>query len=252
MCFATWPVSATAPDEKVMRKLCALTLLLCLAVLALAQQGTAASGDQPAKHPTIGVVWFTNASVAAPYDRAFRTGLRELGYVDGNNLSIVARYSGGDYVRQHQILQELIGQRVDMLVVSPKGAQDAKEATSAIPIVCPSMGDPVESGLIANIARPGGNLTGLYSQFRETAPKRLELAQELLPHLRRVAVLFDSDLTSEATVAKELSAVAHLEGLTVKAVGARNTRELASALESIAKDRPQALIVTDTPFIELH
>jgi putative ABC transport system substrate-binding protein len=111
---------------------------------------------------------------------AFREGLRELGYIDGKNVTIIARYANGDVARVPVVVDELIALQVDVLAVTPKAVQVAKQRTATIPIVCPDMGNPVRDGLVASLARPGGNLTGAYALDTETNAKRLELIIEVL------------------------------------------------------------------------
>lgn len=136
-----------------------------------------ASADEHQKLPKIGVLLGTNPSAAAPYYEAFRGGLRDLGYIDGGNVTIVVRYAQGDATRYPALLHELIELKVDVLFVAPAAIFAAKEATTTIPIVCPGFqSDPIAAGLVNNLSRPGANITGLYPMGTETDAKRLQLA----------------------------------------------------------------------------
>ena len=154
--------------------------------------------QQDRKLPRVGQVFFVDRTTAEPYDEAFRAGLRALGYVEGENVTIVARYANGDDAQVRPLVRELVALPVDVLLVSPSAVQAAKEATTSVPIVCANMLDAVESGLVASLSRPGGNLTGLTYQEAATDSKRLELARELVPAVRRLAVLFDATSESSA------------------------------------------------------
>ena len=144
--------------------------------------------ENPRRLPRIGQVFGANSVIAKPSDEAFRRGLRNLGYVDGENVIILPRYAHGDSARFPALLSELIALNVDVLVVTSTAVPAAMQATKTIAIVCPTMEDPVEAGLAASFARSGANLTGLYGLFNETDSKRLELAMETVPGLRRAVV----------------------------------------------------------------
>lgn len=144
------------------------------------------------KLPTIGEVWSGDASIAKPFDKAFRSGLRDLGYVEGKNVRILAACANGDVTRVRALVEEMVARRVDVLVVGARTLRIATDVTKTVPIVCPSMGDPLIDGLVASLAQPGGNVTGLYAQAHETQSKRLELAMEVVPGLKTLGVLFDA------------------------------------------------------------
>lgn len=224
-----------------------------LAVIALAIVGWsfafAAAGQNI---PRIGLVWFSNPSVAGPYDLAFREGLREFGYVDGDNIAIIARYANGDVTQMSTALEELIALPVDLLVVSPRVVQVAKQKTATIPIVCPDMGNPLRDGLVRNLARPGGNLTGGYALDTETNAKRLELMKELVPALKRVGVLFDAADVSLVANAKALRPLGESIGVNLLALGVRDWNEIKVALDAIERTKLQALIIFDNPLTEWH
>jgi putative tryptophan/tyrosine transport system substrate-binding protein len=145
-----------------------------------------------ARLPTVGQLWFVGSEVAHPWEDVFRNRLRELGYVEGQNVRIVARYANGDRNRLPTLLNELIASPVDVLLVSTNAVQVATATTRTIPIVSFSLGNAVRDGSITSLAHPGGNLTGMYSLGEETAAKRLELATELIPGLKRIGVIFEA------------------------------------------------------------
>lgn len=183
---------------------------------------------------------------------AFREGLRELGYVDGKNVTIIARYANGDVTQVPTVIDQLIALPVDIIVVSPKAVQVAKQKTTTIPIVCPDMGNPVRDGLVTSLAHPGGNLTGAYALDTETNAKRLELAIELVPALKNVGVMFDATDLSLVANAKALRTLAQRIGVSVRSLAVRDWNEIRSALSRIERDRVQALMIFDNPLTELH
>ena len=195
--------------------------------------------------PTIGLATPVDAATDAPYQQAFREGLRELGYVDGQNIRLLARYADGDPERLRKIIQELIALKVDLLFGD---APPLKAATSTIPIVSPTMSDPVKTGLVASLARPGGNLTGVSAQSFDVAPKQLELAKELIPTLRHVCILFDEhgDADMAAYVRTELPALARQAGISICPISVKNLDGIRAARQVIRKERPQALMLWTT------
>jgi putative ABC transport system substrate-binding protein len=211
-----------------------------------------ADADEGRKLPVVGQVLFTNPSNARPWDEAFRGGLHDLGYVEGKNITVVVRYANGDSSQLPAILQELIALRVDVLWTPSAVVLAAKEATKTIPIVCPTMGDPVEYGLVASLAHPGGNLTGLSWQMTDSDPKRLELAREVVPSLRHLGLLFESYPNSSADV-NAFRRLARSAGIAkVDAFEGRNLEEIQAALKAMDKDRPQALYVWSSNLLSLH
>ena len=142
----------------------------------------AARAQQPAKLPTIGFLGATTASAAGPWTTAFVQRLRELGWIEGRNVAIEYRWAEGRYERFAEIAAEFVRRKVDVIVTAATAPViAAKQATSVIPIVFAVAGDPVGSGLVASLARPGGNVTGLSLQQTDLAGKRLELLREVVP-----------------------------------------------------------------------
>src|SRR5437773_6070523 len=181
-------------------RLCAL--LLALSLPAQAQQ-------QPTKIPSIGYLTTPLLSANAARIGAFRQGLRELGYVEGKNIVIEYRHAEGKFDRLPALAAELVRLKVDVIVTAgPTSTRPAKEATVTIPIVMAFDNDPVGSGVVASLARPGGNITGLATLSPELSGKRLELLKEILPRLSRVAVLGTSTRPGNAQELREVELAA--------------------------------------------
>jgi len=150
-----------------------------------------AIGNQGAKTPKIGILLGSDADAAKPYEDAFRDGLRSLGYVDGSSVVLIPLYAQGDPKRFPALAKELIAADVNILVAAITALPAAMASTHTIPIVAPTMGsDPVGDGLVASVARPGGNVTGGYAGPLE--PKRYQFAIETIPGLKRVGLLFEA------------------------------------------------------------
>ena len=148
------------------------------------------AGAQPTgKVPTIG---YLGPSVFAPWTTAFVDRLRELGWIEGRTIAIEYRYSDGRPERVAEIAAEFVQQKVDVIVTYGGAVAILKQATATIPIVFAIAGDPVRVGLVANLSHPGGNVTGTSVQQAEVAGKRLELLRNVVPHLRRLAIMFDA------------------------------------------------------------
>lgn len=210
-----------------------------------------ADAEDARKLPRIGQVFGSNPIIAKPWDEAFRQGLRDLGYVEGKNVIFLPRYAHGDSARFPALLSELIALNVDVLFVANTAIPAAMQLTKTIPIVAPTMGDPVRAGFAASLAHPGGNLTGGYTLSVETDSKRLELAKEGVPGLRRAAFMFEvSDVDPQEV--NELRALAHGVGVTVHPVGVRNLDEIETALKAMKSNRPQVLILSGSPLTLLH
>ena len=160
---------------------------LCALLVAL---GLSAEAQQPKKVSRLGLLSVTSPSTIADRTEAFRQGLRDLGYVEGKNIVIESRYAEEKQDRLRELAAELVGLKVDVILTAgPTGTRSAKEATVMIPIVMAFDSDPVGSGFVASLARPGGNITGLATLAPEISGKRLELLKETVPRLSHVAVL---------------------------------------------------------------
>jgi putative ABC transport system substrate-binding protein len=216
-----------------------LALSLCV-VVAQAQQ---------AKIPRLGFIIASSAPVQKPRLEAFREGLRELGYVEGKNISIDYRYAEGKPERLPALTAELLQLHVDIIVAaggSPP-AQAAKNASKTIPIVMTNPADGVGDGLVASLAHPGGNLTGLSTFAPELRGKRLELLKEMLPGISRVAVLANRDFQGYGAQAKEIEAAAQSLALNLKFVEVRGANDLDNAFAAISTARSGAILTLSDP-----
>jgi putative tryptophan/tyrosine transport system substrate-binding protein len=181
---------------------------------------------------------------------AFRDGLKRLGYTEGQNISIVYRWAEGSINRLPELAEQLVQQQVDVIVAGGSvGAQAAKRATSIIPIIAAGAGDLVELGLVENLAKPAGNLTGFVAAAPETAAKRMQIMKELLLQSRHAAVLWNSDnfgAQLELAVTKDFAAANHI---VINLYGASDVEQLNIALSGIAKSGADMLIVLSDPLI---
>src|SRR6266542_2144035 len=194
-----------------MRKTGFLSILFVVVLLAIA---VIASAQQPGKVPRIGYLAPQSLSALVMRTEAFRRGLRELGYVEGKNIVIEWRSAEGKVDRLPALAAELVRLKVDVIVTTgPTGTRPAKEATSTIPIVMAQDIDPVGSGFVASLARPGGNITGLSTHYPEISGKQLELLKEILPKLSRAAILGISTSPGNAQALKETELAAGVLGV---------------------------------------
>jgi len=223
--------------------------LFVLIVFALC---SSAEAQQSAKIPTIGYLGagYRSSSLID----AFRQGLRELGYVEGKNILIEYRYAEGKPERLPDLAAELVRLKVNVIVatVTP-AAMAAKKATQTIPIIAVTTADPVGSRLVASLAHPGGNVTGLsLVPGLEMSGKQLELLKEAVPKLTQVAVLIDPGNEPTARFLKEAEKAASSLVLHLRAVEARNADELNSAFSAINEKRPDALLVIASPILSAN
>jgi putative ABC transport system substrate-binding protein len=224
------------------------SLTMGLALLLLVSQLTA-EGQQARTVARIGLL--TNRP--SPHLQAFETGLRELGYVEGQNVVIERRNARGEPSRLSALATELVRLGLDVLVaLDPPSARAARGATDIIPIVIRSSDDPVESELVASLARPGGNITGVYSLYAELGPKRLELIKEALPRITRVAVLQDPTFPGGSERWKELEQAARSLGLTLVSAETSSSGGLEGAFRTATRQRAEALITLRSPVIVTH
>ena len=203
----------------------------------------AARAQQAGKLPTIGFLGQSTRSAASEWVAAFVQRLRELGWMEGRTITIEYRWSEGREERFAEIAAELVRLKVDVILTS--GTPEvlaAKQATSVIPIVFATAGDPVGNGLIASLARPGGNVTGMSLQSNDTAGKRVELLREVVPSLRRLAILANVGNPFSVLELGEAQAAARTLGLEVDTLEIRRPEDIAPAFEAL-KGRAQALYV---------
>jgi ABC-type uncharacterized transport system substrate-binding protein len=212
---------------------------------AVASWPLAARAQQ--KLPTIG--FFSAGSAAALRDwvGALVQRLRELGWTEGRTVEIQYRWADGHDERLAEIAAELVRLKVDVIVTHSAGPViAAKKATAVIPIVFATAAEPLQLGLVANLARPGGNVTGLSSQSNESAGKRLELLRELVPSLRRLAIMVNADAPAAMLEMADTERTAHALGLEVVTTKIRGARDIVPAFESL-KGRADALFVPPEP-----
>jgi putative tryptophan/tyrosine transport system substrate-binding protein len=207
-----------------------------------------------AQQPAMPMVGFLDPrSPEANADRvgAFRQGLKDAGYVEGENVAIDYRWAENQMDRLPELAAELVRRRVAVIAASggPDTAFAAKMSTTVIPIVFAVGDDPVRLGLVASLARPGGNLTGINFFVSELAAKRLELLRQLVPTATRVAVLVNpTEATLTESTLRDVEAVARVVGLQIKVLNASTSREIDMAFETIGRERPDALFVGTDPF----
>jgi len=209
----------------------------------------AVRAQQPAKVSRIG--WLLTGSLEAPETRAllsaFRQGVRERGYVEGQNLVIEYRPAEGRLDRFPALAADLVRLKVDLIVAgSTSAARAAQKATTTIPIVAPTMGDPIGDGLEASLARPGGNITGLTFLGPELAPKRLELLKEALPKMTRLVGIWHPGSLSERTAKDMLSqteTAARTLGVHLELIEVRSPDEIDRAFSTMARQRPDAFVM---------
>jgi putative tryptophan/tyrosine transport system substrate-binding protein len=193
----------------------------------------AARAQQPAKLPTIGYFGTASASAWGPWTTAFGQRLRELGWIEGRTVAIHYRWTEGRAERLAEIAAEFVRLKVDVIVTGGNAAVAAKQASSVIPIVFALMDDPVSMGLVESLARPGGNVTGLSMQQTELAGKRLELLREVVPGLRRLAIMANVHLPNVAQEMGGIQATAGTLGLDVAAFEIRRAEDIAPAFEAL-------------------
>jgi putative tryptophan/tyrosine transport system substrate-binding protein len=208
----------------------------------------AARAQQAGKLPTIGVLGTATASTWGTWVAAFVQRLRELGWVEGRTVAIEYRWAEGHSERFAEIAAEFVRLRVDIIFTSGGAVLTAKQATSVIPIVFVLAIDPVGAGFVASLARPGGNVTGLSNQAPELAGKRLELLREVVPGLRRLAIMADVVNPNIALEMSQAQTAARTLGLQFEISEIRRAEDIAAAFEAF-KDRVDALYVVSDPLV---
>ena len=223
----------------------AKTFTFCALLLALF---SFAEAQQPKKVFRIGYLAPQDAASESARAEAIRLALRELGYIEGQNIATEQRYAGGKVDRFPELATELVRLKVDVIVASG-GARlilAAKNATKTIPIIMIGAGvDPVELGIVKSLARPGGNITGLYNLGRELGGKRLELFKEAVPKIARVAVLYDAGAPGVTRLVKEeLPVAARTLGLTVRPWEVRDAASFERVITALNNERPDGVYVS--------
>jgi ABC-type uncharacterized transport system substrate-binding protein len=209
----------------------------------------AARAQQAGKLPTIGFLGQTTASVQSQWTAAFLQRLRELGWEEGRTISIEYRWAEGHFERFAEIATEFADRKVDVIVTAGTApVLAAKQATSVIPIVFAAAGNPVATGLVTSLARPGGNVTGLSNQATDVASKRIELMREVLPDLRKLAVLVNIASPIGVLEIGEVEAAARTLGVAVVPLEIRRREDIAAAIEGAGK-RAQAIYTVSEPLV---
>jgi putative ABC transport system substrate-binding protein len=212
----------------------------------------AARAQQPTKLPTIGFLGTITPAVQIRWTEAFVQRLRELGWIEGRTIAIEFRWAEGRSERAAEIVAEFVQQKVDVIVAGgTEYVLAAKRVTSVIPIVFPNIGDPVGSGLVAGLARPGGNATGLSIQGTDTVGKRVELLRDVIPSLRRLAIMANVDNSAVVLEMRQVQAVARTLGLEVTTLEIRGAEDISPALEAL-KSRADALYICPDPLTNTH
>jgi putative ABC transport system substrate-binding protein len=196
--------------------------------------------------PIVGVLAPGTASIWGSRDSSLRKRLSELGWTDGSTIAIETRYADGRTERFAEVAQELVNLKVDVIITAGTlPVLAAKRATAEIPILFAGVGNPVEAGLVATLAQPGGNVTGVSNQTPELAGKRIELLRGLLPTLRRLAILGNTETASGAQEMAEAEAAATTFGLAAIKLVVRRTEEIAPAFDGVGERADAPYVVTD-------
>jgi putative ABC transport system substrate-binding protein len=204
-------------------------------------------GQQPAKIPRIGIL------DDAPMWQPFRQALRGLGYIEGQNIAYEHRYGEGAPDRLATVAAELVRRPVDLIATyGTPATYAAKEATATIPIVMIGVGDPVRAGLVASLARPGGNVTGNTVLSPDLGPKRLQILREVIANVRRVVYLANPDNASNMAALAETKIAASEAGTVLIPVEVRTVGDFDPAFAAIMRERPDAILVSNDPFHQLH
>jgi len=208
----------------------------------------AAHAQQPVKMARVGFLGLASAASFAIRIEAVRQGLRDLGHVEGTNILFEYRWADGNYARLPALAGELVRANVDVIVThATPGALAAKEATTTIPIVVTLIGDPVASGIVASVARPGGNITGQSFFNAELRAKRIELLKEIVPRITQVAVLLDADNPASGPELQAMETAAQALNVRLQPFRLRGASEFVSAFEKMEQARAEALETGDGP-----
>lgn len=222
--------------------------ILCTAPVALlvAASFSAAAEQTPKNVPRIGFLIASSASSQAPRLEAFKRGVRELGYVEGQNIIIEIRSGEGKAELLPRAAAELVNLKVDVIVSGgPTSTRAAKQTTNTIPIVMTLEGDPVRDGLVASLARPGGNITGLSTLGPELSGKRLELLKEIIPKLSRVT-MFHADASRNLSLSSEVDVAARALGIRLQKLELRGPQDVEPAFQAATKERAGAILAQAT------
>jgi putative ABC transport system substrate-binding protein len=207
-----------------------------------------ARAQQSGKAPRIGFLGLSSPSSLAGRLESFRQGLHDFGYIEGTNIAIEYRWAEGHYDRLPELADEIVRANVGLIVThGTPGSLAAQQATTTIPIVVALIGDPITSGIVANVARPGGNITGQSFFNAELRAKRVELLKELMPNLTQVAVILDSDNPAAEPEFQTMEASAQSLNVKLQPFRLRGSSEIVSAFEKMEQARVEAVEVGDDP-----
>jgi putative ABC transport system substrate-binding protein len=221
------------------------TLVVTVLVCSLLAAPLGAEAQPAAKVYRIGVLETTSPATAATVHDAFRQGLRELGYVEGQNLVLEYRWAGGKAERFPRLAAELVALKVDVIVARGTPASlAAKTATPTIPVVMAAAGNPVGTGLVHSLARPGANVTGLSGVSEDLAGKRIELVKDVVPQVSRIGFLWNPGNPSNRLVFEETRVAARRFGLTVESLAVRKSEDLEPVFEAARRARVQAIVMS--------
>jgi putative ABC transport system substrate-binding protein len=207
---------------------------------------------QPKVMPVIGFLSARSVGASAALVAAFREGLSETGYFESQNVAIEYRWAEGRYDQLPALAADLVGRKVDLIATSggPPSARAAKRATSTIPIIFVLGTDPVELGLVASLARPGGNLTGFSMRMTELNAKRVELLSELVPQARVIALLVNSNYPGAEGIMREVQEAARATGVQILILKARTEGEIDAAFTTLVQRHADALVVGNDSFFD--
>ncbi len=223
-------------------------IITCLLPAVLLLTVSLAAAQQSGKIPRIGFLGVASLSATSARIEAFRHGLRELGYVEGKNIVIEYRWAEGKIERLPDLAAELVRLKVDVIVTSSAApTRAAKEATTTIPIVMANDNDPVGSGHVASLARPGGNITGVSTLAPGISGKQLGLLKEIVPKLSRVAVLGTSTNSGYAQVLREVELAAGAFGVKVQYLDVLDPKDIETAFRAASKERAGAVLLVASP-----
>jgi putative tryptophan/tyrosine transport system substrate-binding protein len=227
-------------------------LLICILAAIILAPTNSAKAQQAAKIPRIGYLGGGSAELEKVWLDAFLRGMRELSYVEGKNIVVERRYAAGQYDQLPRLAAELVRLKVDViLAASTPVAHAAKSATPVIPIVM-VVADPVGTGLVSSLAKPGGNLTGLSDFHGDLITKRLELLKEVVPSASRIVVLLNPGNPSCSLQMKDLTAAASPLGVTLFSLEAKEPDDIARSFQTMRKQRSEALLVCGDRMLNTH
>jgi len=231
------------------KKVFCLVLGVLLVVL-----GLPAEAQQSKKVPRIGFLSPQERASNMPLTEAFLAGLRELGYVEGQNIAVEYRWADGNFERLPELAADLVRLKVDVIVAAVTQASlAAKNATATIPIVMVAVGNPVDAGLIASLARPGANLTGTSTMADEVAGKQLELLKEIVPNISRIAAVWNpANQVYQKLQLGEVEATARSLNVKLQKLEARNPKQIDQVFAAIIKERTRAMMVFGDPLFSIQ